>query len=171
MKDQATSMESNGTGFNDLDKSESLSPINNCKSLNKAKSPNWKHESTQTSVITTDLFSKTYSPIHENTRLKTSFPELMNSSEFLKKFEIAPNSTMAIKQFDVSQNNSCLMTADRNSSSKDRPASVINKPKNNFEFIKKSSSNDSIKRHEGRYTPIGKLEILCEDNKRNKGSK
>ena len=121
--------------------------------------------------MSTDFFVRTHNPKHDDSRIKTPFPELLNSSGILKKFDIAPNSTMTVKPFDVSQTNSCLMTADRNPSSKDRPASVIQKKKNTFEFTRKSSSNDSIHRNDGRYTPIGKLEILCEDGKRNKESK
>lgn len=49
-------------------------------------------------------------------------------------------------------------------SSKDRPASVIQK-KSTFDFTRKSSSNESTNFFDGRYTPIGKLEILCDDKK------
>jgi hypothetical protein len=63
------------------------------------------------------------------------------------------------KAIEISQNNSGLVTVDRKLSSKERPASVIQK-KSQFDFTRKSSSNDSTHYFEGRYTPIGKLEIL-----------
>ena len=103
-------------------------------------------------------------------RLTTPFSELLNSSGIIKKFDMNTSGTMTVKPFELSQANSGLVTVDRRSNSKDRPASVIQK-KNNFDFTRKSSSNDSINRHEGRYTPIGKLEILCEDSKRLKEGK
>lgn len=159
------------TIFTDIEKCESLTPTIYTQSQNNFKSWSLKNESTQTLGMSTDFFVRTHNPKHDDSRIKTPFPELLNSSGILKKFDIAPNSTMTVKPFDVSQTNSCLMTADRNPSSKDRPASVIQKKKNTFEFTRKSSSNDSIHRNDGRYTPIGKLEILCEDGKRNKESK
>ena len=164
-------MDWNMTILTDFEKSESLTPTiysNNQKSGTSTKS---KTIATQTFWITTDFMFKTQDDLKFwESRLTTPFPELLNSSGILKKFDINPSSTMTVKPFDLSQNNSGLVTVDRRTNSKDRPASVIQK-KNNFDFTRKSSSNDSINRHEGRYTPIGKLEILCEDTKRWKEGK
>ena len=83
----------------------------------------------------------------------------MNNSGGFKKLDNSITNKTTTKMFNLSQNNSGLVTADRKMGSKDRPASVIQK-KNQFDFTRKSSSNDSAKQFEGRYTPIGKLEIL-----------
>lgn len=124
-----------------------------------------KTVSTQTLGITTDFMYKTYDDLKfgEN-KLMTPFPELLNTSGGFKMLDTSVTNTVTSKMLDVSHNNSGLVTADRNASSKERPASVIQK-KNQFDFTRKSNSNDSVNRFEGRYTPIGRLEILCEDSK------
>lgn len=139
--------------------------------FNHHESKQCKTIATQTFGVTPDFLYKTYDDLKfGEQRLTTPFPELLNSSGGFRKFDTTMGTTVATKILEQSNTNSGLVTVERKASSKDRPASVIQK-KAKFDFTRKSSSNDSINHHEGRYTPIGKLEILCEDSKRSKDGK
>jgi hypothetical protein len=75
--------------------------------------------------------------------MTTPFPEMLNSSGGFRKFDSSITNTASSKMNENSQNNSGIITFDRKMSAKIRPASVMN-------------------HFEGRYTPIGKLELLCD---------
>lgn len=146
-------------------KFDSLAPTFYSTANKKQYSTEGKAVSTQTTGVTTDFMFKTYDELRfYDSKLTTPFPELLNSSGGLKRMDTSVTNTVSSKLYDQSNTNSGLVTVDRKMSSKERPASVIQK-KTQFDFTRKSSSNDSINPFEGRYTPIGKLEILCEDNK------
>jgi hypothetical protein len=87
---------------------------------------------------------KTYDDLKiYDSKLTTPFPEMLNSSGVFKKADSSIMNTATSKMNDFSQNNSGIITFDRKLSTKVRPASVMN-------------------HFEGRYTPVGKLEILCD---------
>ena len=133
----------------DFDRYESLAPaIKPCEvQTNDIKS--MKNTETQTYFTTHEFLFKTTGDFSLNdSRMMTPFPEILNSSGMFKK----PNTSMAHTA------KSHLNDKTQNSS-KNRPASVIQQ-KTKFDFTRKSSSNDSINNIEGRYTPIGKLDIL-----------
>ena len=81
-----------------------------------------------------------------DSKLNTPFPEMLNSSGNIRKYDTSVTNTATSKINEQSQNNSGIITFDRKMSAKVRPASVIN------HFV-------------GRYTPIGKLEMTYDESK------
>lgn len=109
-----------------------------------------KNTATQTNNINNDFLFKTYDDLKfYDSKMNTPFPEMLNSSGNIRKYDTSVTNTVNSKIHEQNQANSGIITFGRKMSAKVRPASVIN------HFV-------------GRYTPIGKLEMTYDEGKEKK---